>query len=207
MRVLLAILILTVAWPSDSHGQWRKGFDPSSLWKEGGYVLMLRHEEAPGFGDPDNFKIDDCATQRNLSDRGRGNARFTGQVLRGTGLTADNTVVLTSQWCRCRETAVLLGLGQPKDFDGLNSFFEMSETREPNLGKIRALFSRLPTDGPLVIMVTHQVTISAITGDGLASGEGRILKLNGTGRPQQVSEFRVRRPDDVGTCAASRPRQ
>ncbi|MFN0164057.1 MAG: histidine phosphatase family protein, partial [Burkholderiales bacterium] len=73
--------------------------------RSGGVVLLIRHASAPGTGDPPGFRLDDCATQRNLSDAGRFEARALGERLKKLGVT--NAEVLTSQWCRCRETARL----------------------------------------------------------------------------------------------------
>jgi phosphohistidine phosphatase SixA len=144
----------------------------------GGRVLMIRHAYAPGSGDPANFQIGDCATQRNLNDAGREQARRIGVWLRARGITAAR--VYTSQWCRCRETAELLGLGPVADLPALNSFYERPRDREPNLAALEAFFARQPADGPLVVLVTHYVTIAGITGQGVSSGEGVLLQLQGS---------------------------
>ena len=84
--------------------------------KAGGHVLMIRHALAPGTGDPTNFRIGDCSTQRNLDDRGREQARTIGNWLRSKGLTSAR--VYSSQWCRCLETAQLncLRLGRLRNY-------------------------------------------------------------------------------------------
>ena len=146
---------------------------------EGGRVLMIRHALAPGGGDPPGFTIGDCATQRNLSDRGRDQARAIGQWLRARGVTA--TRVYSSQWCRCLETARLIGLGPVTELPALNSFFQRPQDRESNLAALRAFLAKQPADGKLIVLVTHFVTISAITGKGVSSGEGVVLKLDGDG--------------------------
>jgi phosphohistidine phosphatase SixA len=142
----------------------------------GGHILMIRHALAPGFGDPDNFQIGDCSTQRNLNDRGREQAGAIGDWLRSRGITAAR--VYSSQWCRCLETAELLGLGPVTELPALNSFFELTQNREPNLKALRKFFAEQPSEGGLVILVTHQVTISAIADEGVSSGEGVLLDLN-----------------------------
>lgn len=145
----------------------------------GGRVLMIRHALAPGSGDPANFQIGDCATQRNLNDAGRKQARRIGTWLRARGITAAR--VYTSQWCRCRETAELIGLGPVTALPSLNSFYERPRDREPNLAALRDFFARQPADGPLVVLVTHYVTIVGITGEAVSSGEGVLLRLRGSG--------------------------
>ncbi|HIK16487.1 MAG TPA: histidine phosphatase family protein [Leptolyngbyaceae cyanobacterium M33_DOE_097] len=79
-----------------------------------GYVAVMRHAIAPGTGDPGNFRLGDCQTQRNLSETGRQQARRLGQLLRDRQVPV--TRVLSSQWCRCLETARLLDLGQVEPF-------------------------------------------------------------------------------------------
>ena len=145
------------------------------LLKTGGHILMIRHALAPGSGDPPAFKIGDCSTQRNLDDSGRAQARKIGIWLRTNGIKSAR--MYSSQWCRCLETAKLIELGPVQELAALNSFFEKIEDREPNLQALNQFISQLPVDGELIILVTHYVTIAAIGGTGVASGEGVILKL------------------------------
>jgi len=144
--------------------------------KAGGHILMIRHAPAPGYGDPANFKIGDCSTQRNLDGRGREQATAIGKMLRSKGIASAR--VYSSQWCRCYETGELLALGPVAELPALNSFFELTQNREPNLKALRKFIADQPPDGRLVILVTHFVTVSAITGEGVSSGEGVLLKLN-----------------------------
>jgi len=162
------------------------------LVKGTGTVLMIRHAYAPGTGDPDNFDVARCETQRNLNDRGRDQAREWGDRLRGAGIEPNR--ILSSQWCRCMETAELMaanltGAGAVEPFWPLNSFFTAREDREKNLSALRDALADLPTDAAVVVMVTHQVTISAITGRGVSSGEGWVLKLNGTREPEVIGSI------------------
>ncbi len=143
--------------------------------KAGGHILMIRHALAPGSGDPANFKIGDCSTQRNLDDRGREQARAIGEWLRSNGITSAR--MYSSQWCRCLETARLIDLGEVKELPALNSFFELLQNREPNLIALNNFMAEQPADGELIIMVTHFVTISAIADRGVSSGEGVLLEL------------------------------
>ena len=148
------------------------------------HVLILRHAVAPGFGDPAEFKLGDCTTQRNLDAVGRAQARALGERLRAAGI--GRATVYSSQWCRCLETARLLNLGDVEPLPALNSFFGRPEQREVRLAAVRELLAGLPNDGGPVVLVTHQVTVSGITGRGVASGGGYILRLDGTGAPSVV---------------------
>jgi len=134
---------------------------------------------APGTGDPASFVLDDCSTQRNLDDRGRAQARAIGQALRDRGHGFD--AVLTSQWCRCRETARLLDLGPVEDLPALNSFFAQRDQADPRTAAARDRIRALPATGRW-IMVTHQVNIRALTGLAPRSGE-IVLVRAGQGGP------------------------
>ena len=144
--------------------------------RAGEVVLMIRHALAPGIGDPDDFKLDDCSTQRNLNEQGRAQAKAIGAWLRARGI--DNVKLYSSQWCRCLETARLMNLGTVTPLPVLNSFFERPEDREPNLAAIRNFIRDNLTPGMLIIMVTHQVTISGITDQWTDSGHGKLLRAD-----------------------------
>jgi phosphohistidine phosphatase SixA len=142
--------------------------------KEAGTIAIMRHALAPGTMDPAGFRLDDCTTQRLLDARGQAQARKIGAALRDAGLRFDK--VLTSQWCRTRETATLLDLGPVEDAPVLNSFFQDFSIRSDQTQALRDLLAK--TDGKL-LLVTHQVNISALTGVGTRSGEVLILRLIG----------------------------
>ncbi len=141
---------------------------------EPGTVAVMRHASAPGFGDPASFALDDCATQRNLDARGRAQARETGAAIRAAGATVDR--VLTSQWCRCRDTARLLGLGPVEDLPALNSFFRDRSRADAQTAELRKFLLGLRPD-ETVVLVTHYVNIQALTGRGVASGEVLLLEI------------------------------
>ena len=149
--------------------------DLIKLMKSGGHILMIRHAYAPGSGDPANFKIGDCATQRNLDDRGRSQARAIGDWLRSKGIK--DAKIYSSQWCRCLETATLLGLGPVAELPALDSFYGKPQNREPDIKALRSFIATLPADGELIIFVTHYVTILEVTGEGVSPGEGVVLKI------------------------------
>ncbi len=151
-----------------------------------GCILLLRHATAPGVGDPPGFDLRDCSTQRNLDASGRDQARRLGARLRAAGVRP--AAVLSSQWCRCLETARLLQLGPVTEEPALNSFFGRSGAREPQLERLRRRIAALPTDGDPLVMVTHQVIVSAFTNAGVASGAGAIFRLDGSGTPRLIGE-------------------
>jgi phosphohistidine phosphatase SixA len=155
-----------------------------------GAILLMRHATAPGTGDPEGFRIGDCATQRNLSNEGRAQARATGAAIREAGLAI--THVLTSQWCRCRDTAQLMSLGPVEEWPSLNSFFEDRTTANAQTAQTLARLSALPA-GARPILVTHQVNISALTG--VVPGSGEII----------VAELRNGALTATGRIAPSQP--
>ena len=153
-----------------------------------GKVIFLRHALAPGTGDPANFDLGDCQTQRTLDATGRKQARAIGRKLAASGVTFGT--IYSSQWCRCLETAQLLGLGPVIPFSGLNSFYEDHAPREPTLAELTAKLESLPRDGKPIVMVTHFVTISAITNIAATSGGMVLYDLaSGTSRQLSLSAF------------------
>ena len=131
-------------------------------------VIFLRHTLAPGVGDPENFIKEDCSTQRNLNNKGRLQARLIGNYLRSTNLKFSQ--ILTSEWCRCIDTAKELNLGQWTTFSGLNSFFQEYEKKDQVMNKLQKKLDSLGYSD-LALFVTHQVVISEQTGIVPRSGE------------------------------------
>jgi broad specificity phosphatase PhoE len=146
--------------------------------REPGAVLIVRHAETePGIGDPPGFRIDDCATQRNLSETGRKQAVAMGRTLAERGVTV--TRVESSRWCRCADTARLAFPQLPAAYlDALNSFFEDRSTAAAQTRALRARIAEWKGPGVLVL-VTHQVNISALTGRATAMGEAVVLRPAG----------------------------
>ena len=105
-------MLLQLSLATSAHAQ-SDDADAIQRLHDGRHVLMLRHANAPGTGDPAQFQLRDCATQRNLDDSGRAQARAIGAWLRSKGIA--KAQVYSSQWCRCLETAALLGIGQRPD--------------------------------------------------------------------------------------------
>lgn len=146
--------------------------------KQPGAVLLMRHALAPGTGDPVNFDLEDCATQRNLDDAGRDQARRIGEAFEEQGIAVDR--VLTSQWCRCRETAELLDLGPVEDFPALNSFFQDRSTAPAQTEEALAYLAALPEERR-PFLVTHQVNISALADVYPRSGEVIVIDVTDAG--------------------------
>jgi phosphohistidine phosphatase SixA len=171
IRAVLALALLLAAGP---------GHADEALWAalaEGGHVALMRHALAPGTGDPEHFRLDDCSTQRNLDQTGREQARRTGKTFRERGVSVSR--VLSSQWCRCLDTAELLALGEVEPFSPLNSFFGEREQGPDQTEAVRALLGQADAEGPSFVMVTHQVNITALTGISPRSGEIVVLRLGG----------------------------
>lgn len=148
-------------------------------------VIFMRHALAPGIGDPNNFKIGDCSTQRNLNQVGITQAVLIGKQLKENSIQFDK--VYSSYWCRCYQTASLLDIGLVHKFSGLNSIFQNFVPRKETLKKLEQKLFELPSSS-LVIFVTHQVNIQAITKKNVISGgmvafntstkEAHIIDLN-----------------------------
>jgi phosphohistidine phosphatase SixA len=147
----------------------------TALQSDKGGIVLFRHAEAPGFGDPDYFKLGDCTTQRNLNDPGRRQARQLGLRFEAERVTVGK--VLSSQWCRTTETAELAFPGQVVQDATFNSLFNDQRDEPKQTTQARAILSAWAGPGTLVI-VTHQVNITALTGIVPASGEGVVLRSN-----------------------------
>ena len=161
---------------------------PAELAKPG-RVLMLRHANAPGTGDPPEFKLEDCTTQRNLDAAGRAQAAALGARLAQAGILRAS--VYSSLWCRCLETAHLLGLGPVEPLPALNSFYARDSARAPAMAALRAFLARLPALGPPVVLVTHQFTVNEFAPGGTPSGGGSLFELNGTGTPRWLGTLKT----------------
>ncbi|MEC9347080.1 MAG: histidine phosphatase family protein [Pseudomonadota bacterium] len=188
MRTIMVILALSAALSAMAVGAARAEADLWALLRGGGHAALIRHALAPGTGDPAGFRIGDCTTQRNLSDEGRGQARRIGDLFRANGV--DTAVLASSQWCRCVETAELMGLGPVIDLPAANSFFaDRASQAEQTAGLRRWLASR-PLDD-VVVVVTHQVNITALTGVYPASGEIVVVRRTGNGAGEVAGRIRT----------------
>ncbi len=145
-----------------------------------GYVLLIRHSLAPGVGDPENFKLNDCSTQRNLSDIGRQDARDLGAWLARRQIKI--TRVESSRWCRAKETATLLNLGKVRLNRNLDSLFQETDlANHPQTLRVRKQIVDYRNRSGLLIMVGHFVNIGAVTNVGVSSGEGVLVRADSKG--------------------------
>ena len=170
-------LLVLLAWGLVAQPAPAPAADEAELFealRTGRAALLLRHALAPGTGDPAEFRLDDCATQRNLSAAGREQARAIGERLRAQGIA--QAEVYSSQWCRCLETARLLDLGAVNELPALNSFFGDRASEGAQTAALRD-FLNAGTRAAPVVLVTHQVNIAALTGQGARSGEIVVVAL------------------------------
>ncbi len=165
MRTLLFACCLLPGIALGSDALW-------SFLKEGGQVVLVRHTvTTPGAGDPPGMRLDDCSSQRNLSDEGRAHARRIGEEFRRRGVPVAR--VLSSPWCRCLETA-RLAFGSAEVSSALSNLFGRHEKREAQVRQMREIVKQAPGDGNLVL-VTHGSTILALTGVSPGTGEMVIV--------------------------------
>ena len=188
LRLVLGALVLLGAALANGAVAMADGW---AVLKQPGHVVFMRHSDAPGsggYGDPPGYRLDDCATQRNLSEEGRAHARRTGEAFRRNGIGFDR--VLTSPWCRCKETAEL-AIGKAAEvFTPLSNLVGRGEHREPQVKALKAYLAGL--DGKTrVLLVTHGIVINALTGIQPASGEMVIVKPGPGGEPKVAGRLQV----------------
>lgn len=167
--------------------------DLSQKLQSSEYLLLMRHTLAPGVGDPANYSLEDCKTQRNLNAAGRTQAVFVGEWLKKQGVK--NADVHSSVWCRCKDTAALLNFGEYKVEPALASFFDdMSKAKESNLKLQRFIAGKMKSKGDkALIMVTHHVNILEFMGENIASGDMVLAKVNSKG--ELISYKLIPRPE------------
>lgn len=142
----------------------------------GGAVALFRHATAPGGGDPPGMRLGDCSTQRNLDEAGRAQARRIGEAFRAEGVLVG--AVLTSRWCRAAETADLAFPGRARAEPAFDSFFADREEGPARTARARRVLLGWGGPGALVV-ATHQVNITGLTGIVPSSGEGVVLRPSG----------------------------
>lgn len=169
---IFAILLGACAMAPAAHA------DPAAdAWKAlraGGHVALMRHADAPGgFGDPEGFRVDDCATQRNLSAKGRAEAEKIGARLKSEGIAFEK--ILSSPWCRCIDTAALLNLGPVATEATFGNVVVLRDQRDSLTAGARALIAGWSGQGNLLV-ATHGANILALTGISPASGEIVVVR-------------------------------
>jgi broad specificity phosphatase PhoE len=162
-----------------------------ALWKriaQGGVTVMIRHAQTvPGVGDPPHFRLEDCSTQRNLSEEGRAHARRVRAAFKARGISTSR--VLSSQWCRCIETAEL-AFRRHRPEPALNSLFGARHSEPAQSAAVRKLVAAVKR-GEVLVLVTHQVNITAIIGTAAAPGELIVLAPTDKGVTTLVGRMTV----------------
>ena len=172
ISLLLKVLILSL-FSINSHSteqHWKSA-------QEGNKIILIRHSLAPGGGDPVGFKIDDCKTQRNLNKKGINQSKKIGKLFRNNKVIIDQ--VLSSQWCRCKDTAKY-AFRNFKEFTALNSTFQSPYNKnEPKqLKELYNFVKKWDGKGKNLVLVTHYSIITAITNAVPSSGEIVITDKN-----------------------------
>lgn len=172
IRFVILAILLALGAVADSAGAGEA--EAWSALRAGGHVVLMRHADAPGgFGDPPGFKVEDCATQRNLSARGREDTRKIGARLRSEGIVFER--ILSSPWCRCIDTATLLAMGPVKTEPTFGNVVVLRDQRESLTTGARVVIDQWTGSGNLLV-VTHGANIQALTGIQPASGEIVVVR-------------------------------
>lgn len=172
--VLLCATFLTIMPAvADEQKAWQ-------LLREGKAVLLVRHALAPGVGDPTEFTLGDCSTQRNLNAEGVAQAKQWKHYLAEQNIVEAR--VFASEWCRTLDTATAMNVGRVVPLPALNSFFEGRYEREQQTKNVRSFVNTLQPLGA-VILVTHQVNIQALAGVFTESNQAIIVALPLTESP------------------------
>ena len=169
---LFLIIFISISFPvkADLNDNLKKQL------KNGGNLIFIRHAYAPGGGDPDNFKISNCSTQRNLNEDGKKQSRKIGQFFIKNNISIDK--VLSSEWCRCKDTAkIAFDRFETKNF--LNSFFssKFANNKNQQIRDLKEYIKNWESDKNLVL-VTHYVLITEVLNYSPSSGEIVISDKN-----------------------------
>lgn len=172
--VVLALLLGLVAAPDAADA------DEAAAWaalRAGRHVALMRHADAPGgTGDPAGFRLEDCATQRNLSDKGRTDAAKIGGRLKAEGIAIGK--ILASPWCRCMETAKLMQLGAVEAAPTFSNVVVLRAQTEQLTAGAGAVIDGWDGSG-ILLVVTHGANILALTGTHPSSGEIVVVPRGG----------------------------
>lgn len=185
MRFLAALACATGVFFG---GAWAT--DLSDKLQAGEHLLLMRHAEAPGIGDPPDLRLTDCSSQRNLDTRGRDQAKRIGDWLKSQGVRSAR--VYSSPWCRCTDTAALLDLGAVEVQPALGSFFNQAQNANNSTAALQALVAQTlaSSNSQALILVTHQVNIRAYVGVTVESGEMVLAKVDRLGRVLSWQRYR-----------------
>lgn len=160
-------------------------------WVPQPYVILLRHADAPGRGEPANFDLNDCSTQRGLSDKGREEAMRLGHTLKAMGVNV--TKVVASRWCRAKQSAELLGLGpveESRAFDNIDLNKDRSQFLLENERKLVASWQ-----GPgVLVVVTHSSNLKALTKVAPVSDSIMVAEPHGGADLERVAQISLGEP-------------
>ena len=172
ISLLLKVLIFSL-FSIHSHSS-AQNWQPT---QEGNKIILIRHSLAPGGGDPTGFKINDCKTQRNLNREGISQSKKIGKLFKRNKVLIDQ--VLSSQWCRCKDTAKF-AFGEYKEFTALNSTFQtpFNKNEAKQLKELYRFVKKWDGKGKNLVLVTHYSIITAVTNAVPSSGEIVITDKN-----------------------------
>jgi phosphohistidine phosphatase SixA len=180
-RLPTVLVILTCLFSQSAYANELAIWDKLQGTNPKGYVLLLRHTLAPGVGDPENFKLNDCSTQRNLSQVGREDAKSVGDWLKRRDIKIAR--VESSRWCRAKETAQLLDIGRVRLNPNLDSLFDSQDPAKAiQTARVKKQIVDWRNKSGLLVLVGHFVNIGAVTGVGVGSGEGVLVKADSKGK-------------------------
>jgi phosphohistidine phosphatase SixA len=179
---LLAVLLAVVAGGAEA--------DEAAAWaglREGRAIALMRHADAPGVADPAGFRLDDCGTQRNLSERGREEAKAVGRRLKSEGIAVARLV--SSPWCRCMETATLMDMGTVTSEPTFGNVVVLAAQREALTAGARRYLAAWRGAGNLVV-VTHGANIRALLdGPNPMSGEIVVVRRGADGALSELGRI------------------
>jgi phosphohistidine phosphatase SixA len=183
-RILCALGLVLLAAPAlaSEEAAW-------TALRGDGHVALMRHADAPGaVGDPPDFRLDDCTTQRNLSARGRADAAAVGARLKAQGVKPAR--ILSSPWCRCVDTAKLMDLGPVAIEPAFSNAFVLRDQRDSLTKRARDVIVAWKGPGTLLV-VTHGANILALTGHHPASGEIVVVTARPDGTLRTIGRLPV----------------
>jgi broad specificity phosphatase PhoE len=163
--VLLVLILTTTPSLADTTAAW-------AALRAGMAVALIRHAEAPGIGDPADYKLEDCSTQRNLNERGKAQAAAVGVLFRANEIAV--TKIISSPWCRCLDTAKLMDLGPVAVDSSFSNAFVLANQREQLKQRASAVISAWK--GGTLVIVTHGANIAALSGQQLAPAETLVVE-------------------------------
>ena len=164
---IISLLVIIFLFNSFNSYSFENNWNPA---QEGDKIIMIRHALAPGGGDPKGFKLEDCKTQRNLDEIGINQSKKIGKLFKEKQIKIDQ--VLSSQWCRCKDTAKY-AFENFKEFSALNSTFSppFDKNEKNQIKELKNFVKKWDGKGKNLVLVTHYVVILAMTGQASSSGE------------------------------------